>query len=82
MNPQEHLEPRYTAAQIAELCNISEATVLREAAQGRLRSEVVGKRSRRFPLSAVEEWLRGDATEPSVGQVIELRSGRGSHQNP
>jgi excisionase family DNA binding protein len=54
------LEPHYTTRQLARLLAVHPETVRREAAKGRLRSVRVGS-ERRYPASAVSEWLtRGE----------------------
>lgn len=51
------IERHYTTRELAELLSVHPETVRREAARGRLRSVRVGA-ERRYPQSAVEEWLR------------------------
>ena len=50
------IERHYTTAELAELLSVHPETIRREAASGRLRSVRVG-RDRRYPESAVKEWL-------------------------
>jgi excisionase family DNA binding protein len=50
------IERHYTTRELAELLAVCQETVRREAARGRLRSVRVGA-ERRYPQSAVEEWL-------------------------
>jgi excisionase family DNA binding protein len=50
-------EQHYTTRELAELLSVHPETVRREAARGRLRSIRVGA-ERRYPQSAVAEWLR------------------------
>jgi excisionase family DNA binding protein len=50
------LERYYTTREVAEVARVCEATVLRAAARGELRSIRIGHR-RRYAESAVLEWL-------------------------
>lgn len=50
------IERHYTTAELAELLAVHPETIRRAAASGRLRSVRVG-RDRRYPESAVNEWL-------------------------
>ena len=50
------IERHYTTAELAELLAVHPETVRRAAASGRLRSVRVG-RDRRYPESAVRDWL-------------------------
>jgi excisionase family DNA binding protein len=50
------IERHYTTAELAELLSVHPETIRRAAASGRLRSVRVG-RDRRYPESAVKEWL-------------------------
>lgn len=50
------IERHYTTAELAELLSVHPETVRRAAAAGELRSIRVG-RDRRYPESAVLEWL-------------------------
>lgn len=50
------IERHYTTAELAKLLSVHPETIRREAASGRLRSARVG-RDRRYPESAVKEWL-------------------------
>ena len=69
------MEQHYTADELAEKLKVHVSTVFREARAGHLRSVVIG-RSRRFPESAVEEWLRGTENERSVASIVEMRGRR------
>jgi excisionase family DNA binding protein len=51
------IERHYTTRELAGLLSVHPETIRREAARGRLRSVRVGA-ERRYPQSAVEEWLR------------------------
>jgi excisionase family DNA binding protein len=51
------IEQHYTTRELAELLSVHPETIRREAARGRLRSVRVGA-ERRYPQSAVGEWLR------------------------
>lgn len=57
MSKQVGIERHYTTRELAELLSVHPETVRREAARGRLRSVRVGA-GRRYPESAVQEWLR------------------------
>jgi excisionase family DNA binding protein len=50
------IERHYRTAELAELLSLHPETIRREAASGRLASVRVG-RDRRYPESAVKEWL-------------------------
>lgn len=50
------IERHYTTAELAELLSVHPETVRRAAASGELRSIRLG-RDRRYPESAVVEWL-------------------------
>lgn len=50
------IERHYTTAELAELLSVHPETVRRAAAAGELRSIRLG-RDRRYPESAVVEWL-------------------------
>jgi excisionase family DNA binding protein len=52
------LEPHYTGRRLAELLSVNPETIRRAAARGELRSVRVGLH-RRYPDSAVREWLVG-----------------------
>jgi excisionase family DNA binding protein len=52
------LEPHYTGRHLAELLSVNPETIRRAAARGDLRSVRVGPH-RRYPDSAVREWLAG-----------------------
>jgi len=52
------IEPHYKGLQLAELLAVNPETIRRAAASGELRSVRVG-RERRYPESAVKEWLSG-----------------------
>lgn len=57
------LERHYTTRELAELLSVHPETIRRQAAQGLLRSVRVGA-ERRYPESAVREWLeRGNEGE-------------------
>jgi excisionase family DNA binding protein len=51
------IERHYTTSQLASLLAAHPETIRRAAASGRLRSVRVGS-ERRYPESAVREWLR------------------------
>jgi excisionase family DNA binding protein len=50
------VERHYTTSELAALLAVHPETVRRAAAAGRLRSRRIG-RDRRYPESAVKEWL-------------------------
>ena len=50
------IEPHYKGQQLAELLAVNPETIRRAAASGRLHSVRIG-RERRYPESAVKEWL-------------------------
>jgi excisionase family DNA binding protein len=50
------IERHYTTAELAALVAVHPETIRRAAASGRLRSRRIG-RDRRYPESAVKEWL-------------------------
>ena len=50
------IEPHYTTGGLAKLLSVHPETIRRAAASGALRSIRVG-RDRRYPESAVKEWL-------------------------
>lgn len=50
------IESHYTGRQLAELLAVNPETIRRAAASGALRSVRVGS-ERRYPESAVKEWL-------------------------
>jgi excisionase family DNA binding protein len=51
------VERHYTTAELAELLAVHPETIRRAAARGELRSVRIG-RDRRYPESAVLEWLQ------------------------
>lgn len=53
------IEPHYKGRQLAELLAVNPETIRRAAAAGRLRSVRFG-RERRYPESAVKEWLQNE----------------------
>jgi excisionase family DNA binding protein len=53
------IEPHYTGRQLAALLAVNPETIRRAAATGRLRSVRVGS-ERRYPESAVKDWLAGE----------------------
>jgi excisionase family DNA binding protein len=53
------IEPHYTGRQLAGLLAVNPETIRRAAAAGKLRSVRVGS-DRRYPESAVKEWLAGE----------------------
>jgi excisionase family DNA binding protein len=53
------IEPHYSGRPLAELLAVNPETIRRAAASGRLRSVRVGS-ERRYPESAVKEWLEGE----------------------
>lgn len=52
------IERHYSDRALARLLSVNPETIRRAAASGRLRSVRVG-RERRYPESAVKEWLAG-----------------------
>ena len=50
------IERHYTTRELAELLNVHPETIRRAAASGRLRSIRIG-RDRRYPESAVRDWV-------------------------
>ena len=52
------IEVHYTGRALAELLSVNPETIRRAAASGKLRSVRVGS-ERRYPASAVREWLAG-----------------------
>lgn len=54
------LEPHYTGRHLAELLAVNPETIRRAAAKGELKSVRVGPH-RRYPESAVRDWLAGRA---------------------
>ena len=56
------IEPHYTGKALAKLLAVNPETIRRAAASGRLRSVRVGS-ERRYPESAVADWLAGEAQE-------------------
>lgn len=60
------LERHYTTRQVAERLEVNEATVLRAAARGELRSVRFGHR-RRYAESALQEWLESLASPSPRG---------------
>jgi excisionase family DNA binding protein len=52
------IERHYTTRELAELLAVHPETIRRAAARGHLRSVRVGH-ERRYPESAVREWLEG-----------------------
>jgi excisionase family DNA binding protein len=79
------LERHYSATSLAELLDCSTETIRRAAVSGALRSVRVGA-DRRFPESAVTEWLEGRRRggrrgrgDVEVGRVVQLdRRARGA----
>jgi excisionase family DNA binding protein len=55
------IEPHYKGQQLADLLAVNPETIRRAASTGELRSVRVG-RERRYPESAVKEWLAGERT--------------------
>ena len=53
------IEPHYTGKALAKLLAVNPETIRRAAASGRLRSVRVGS-ERRYPESAVAEWLEDE----------------------
>jgi excisionase family DNA binding protein len=53
------IEPHYTGKALAALLSANPETIRRAAASGKLRSVRVG-RERRYPESAVKEWLEAE----------------------
>lgn len=50
------IEPHYSGKTLAQLLSVNPETIRRAAAAGKLRSVRVGS-ERRYPESAVKEWL-------------------------
>ena len=66
------LEQHYSPKTLAELLDCSTETLRRAASAGDLRSVRVGA-DRRFPESAVNEWLRrGSDLQIERGQLVQL----------
>lgn len=67
------LEQHYRPKTLAELLDCSTETLRRAAARGDLRSVRIGA-DRRYPESAVNEWLRrsGGEVELERGRVVSL----------
>jgi excisionase family DNA binding protein len=66
------LEQHYSPATLAELLDCSTETLRRAAIAGELRSVRVGS-DRRYPESAVNEWLRrGGDVQIERGQLLQL----------
>lgn len=76
------IERHYSPKELAELLSCHPETLRREAAKGALRSVRVGA-DRRYPESAVREWLArcsdDDAGDQRSGRVVSLdrRAARG-----
>lgn len=65
------IEERYfTGKQLADLFQVHPETIRRAAAAGELRSVRVGA-ERRYPESAVEEWISGERPQLR-GRVVSL----------
>lgn len=56
------IEPHYKGKELAKLLDANPETIRRAAASGKLRSVRVGA-ERRYPESAVQEWLSESDTE-------------------
>lgn len=56
------VEPHYSGKALARLLSVHPETIRRAAAAGALRSIRIG-RDRRYPESAVREWLAANAEE-------------------
>ncbi len=71
------LEPHYTTKQVAELLNVHPDTILRLAQKGHIRSTYIG-RERRYPESAVRQYLDRNATKatPIHANVVPLAERR------
>lgn len=65
------IEQHYTADEVAERLKVSTDTVFRAAARRELRSVVIG-RSRRFPESAIVEWLERSQERRVDASVIPI----------
>lgn len=67
------IEQHYSPRTLAELLDCSTETLRRAAASGELRSVRIGS-ERRYPESAVNEWLRrhGGGMELERGRVVQL----------
>jgi excisionase family DNA binding protein len=55
------IEPHYKGQQLARLLNVNPETIRRAAASGALQSVRVGS-ERRYPESAVKQWLGAEAS--------------------
>lgn len=68
------LERHYTAKELCELLGVNAETIRRHALDGRLRSvRLGGTGDRRFPESAVEEWLENRRDAPArSGRVVSI----------
>lgn len=59
------IEIHYRGKALASLLSVNPETIRRAAASGELRSVRVGA-ERRYPESAVKEWLEGDSEEKNA----------------
>lgn len=76
------IEQHYSAKTLAKLLDCHPETLRRAAAAGELRSIRLGGHDRRFPESAVNEWLRGRGGDVALerGRVVSIdrRRARGA----
>lgn len=74
------IEQHYAPRTLAQLLQVHPETLRRAAAAGELRSVRIGH-ERRYPESAVNEWLRrgGAGAELLRGRVVQLDRRRGVH---
>jgi excisionase family DNA binding protein len=66
------IEKHYKTREVAELLSVHEETVLRLAQRGELRSVRIGS-ERRYPESAIADFLERNAGVPGDRRVVQLR---------